>query len=287
MPDSEPPTPRTGGVKPGRWGDLGPRVVSAIVLIAITAAALWAGGIAWWSLIFIVWTIMLWELAALCAPGLATWRRVALATTPFLVSLLLALANLTGAAPLAQLGVLVPAAAGLALLPGGRFIWVGYVLMMTAGAGFLIFAYDGLGIPGVVTLVAIVAISDTFGYFAGRAFGGPKFWPRVSPKKTWSGTIAGWVGAGLFGSVALLQLFSVPDRPFQPLTFGLIAVLLAFAGQMGDIAESAIKRRAGVKDASNIIPGHGGFLDRLDALIAAAAAALVLMFLLPWGGGGP
>jgi phosphatidate cytidylyltransferase len=116
----------------------------------------------------------------------------------------------------------------------------------------------------------VVLASDVAGYFAGRVLGGPKFWPHVSPKKTWSGTVAGWVLAALVGWAFMGPLGA---------DAGLIgaSVLLAFAGQMGDIAESAIKRRRGVKDSSDLIPGHGGVLDRFDALIAVVVLDFVLV----------
>jgi phosphatidate cytidylyltransferase len=108
------------------------------------------------------------------------------------------------------------------------------------------------------------------GYFAGRILGGPKFWPKVSPKKTWSGTIAGWVGAALVGLA-----FWAAGLGEAALIW--VSPLVGFAGQMGDIAESAIKRRAGVKDSSNLIPGHGGLMDRFDALAFAAILAVILL----------
>ncbi len=150
--------------------------------------------------------------------------------------------------------------------------------MMMLGVVFFIIG-DEFNPALILALAAIVVISDTLGYFAGRMIGGPKFWPRISPKKTWSGTIAGWLGAALFGAFVVAPMVATATDGSQPLRFALIAVALAFAGQMGDIAESAIKRRAGVKDASALIPGHGGFLDRLDAMIAAAAAAMVYLAL--------
>jgi phosphatidate cytidylyltransferase len=104
--------------------------------------------------------------------------------------------------------------------------------------------------------------------------GGPKFWPAISPKKTWSGTVAGWLGAVAVG------------YGFWAAGFGAWHLLwaspfVAFAGQMGDIAESAIKRRTGVKDSSNLIPGHGGLLDRFDALAFAAITTAALHVLVP------
>jgi phosphatidate cytidylyltransferase len=115
----------------------------------------------------------------------------------------------------------------------------------------------------------VVAVTDIGGYFAGRIIGGPKFWPRVSPKKTWSGTVAGWVGAGVVGwafmaatgmGVALIG----------------ISIALSMASQMGDIAESAVKRNAGVKDSSALLPGHGGVWDRFDGMLGASLLLLVI-----------
>ena len=100
-------------------------------------------------------------------------------------------------------------------------------------------------------------------------FGGPKFWPAVSPKKTWSGTAAGWVGAALVGLV-----FSINTGVGFQLV--IVSIALAMASQMGDIAESALKRKMGVKDSSSLIPGHGGLMDRFDGMLGAALFLLVL-----------
>ena len=115
----------------------------------------------------------------------------------------------------------------------------------------------------------MVVVTDVAGYFAGRMIGGPKFWPKVSPKKTWSGTAAGWVGAALIG--ALFLSFTNAGRDLI-----WISAVLAFASQMGDIAESALKRRMGVKDSSALIPGHGGLFDRFDGLLGAALLMLLV-----------
>ncbi|GGD32054.1 phosphatidate cytidylyltransferase [Sinisalibacter lacisalsi] len=275
--------------KASAWGDLSARLISAVVMLAVVALALMSGSLGWSLFVLAVTLVMFWELAALCEPGIATVRRISLTFAPLLLPAALAVA-LTGGLGVpppqeAETGlmagrVLAGAAAGLGLavlagvvnLRSGRWIWAGYAPMVLIGALFLVYALREFGVVGVAILVAIVAISDILGYFAGRLLGGPKFWPRVSPKKTWSGTVAGWIGAGLFGALVFAgQGAALPGAA--------AAIGLAFAGQMGDIAESAIKRRAGVKDASALIPGHGGFLDRLDALVAAAALAGILTFI--------
>jgi phosphatidate cytidylyltransferase len=115
----------------------------------------------------------------------------------------------------------------------------------------------------ILFLFALVWGTDIAAYFAGRAIGGPKLWPAVSPKKTWSGTVAGWVGAAIVGAIFLRFTTAGPDLPW-------ISAALSLASQIGDITESAIKRRMGVKDSSNLIPGHGGLLDRFDGMLGAA-----------------
>ena len=117
----------------------------------------------------------------------------------------------------------------------------------------------------------VVIATDVFGYFAGRTLGGPKFWPSVSPKKTWSGTAAGWIAAGLVG-----LLFMLLTDAGWPIVW--ISMILSFASQMGDIAESALKRRMNVKDSSTLIPGHGGLFDRFDALLGAALFMLLVAY---------
>jgi phosphatidate cytidylyltransferase len=136
-----------------------------------------------------------------------------------------------------------------------------------------------IGVWLIIWSFAVVWFSDIAAYFAGRKFGGPKLMPSVSPKKTWSGAIGGLI-AGVAGGCAIWWLASRFAGPL-PFGWGLAMVGSAIAtmlGQMGDLAESAFKRRYGVKDSSQIIPGHGGFMDRLDAYWPVVAlAGLVLI----------
>ena len=280
MPDS-PATPGTSpGTSPGKWNDLGTRVASAIVLLAVAAVALWLGGVVWALLVTLVAVLMGWELARLCEPGIQPSRSIPLAASLAVPLALLAAGFLTGQDgeairnfQYASWGVmLLPPLLGILFLNDARWIWVAYGLVIQFGAQFFLFTgLDPWGFSWLIVVVGIVILSDTLGYFAGRLIGGPKFWPRISPKKTWSGTVAGWIGAAIFGAFALGGLLD------SAAIGALAAVVVAFAGQMGDIAASAIKRRVGVKDASNLIPGHGGFMDRLDAMIAAAAATIIFV----------
>jgi len=256
------------------FGDLGVRVASALVLVGIGGTALLFGGAVWFCLLTIVAALMMWELAPLCDPQLpATPRRgIALATLAAgLAGWLLHNAQRTPLSEAAEnpllpaLLIAVPSLAGLMWLRRGRGLFVAYALIVNIGAVFLYALRLDDGWLPVLLLIAIVATSDTAGYFVGRTLGGPRFWPSISPNKTWSGTVGGWVFCALFGLIFLPQTgLPVWLAPF-------VAFVLCLAAQFGDIAESAIKRRVAIKDASNLIPGHGGLMDRFDGLVAAAA----------------
>lgn len=252
-----------------KWADLRPRLLSAIVMLAVGAVEIWLGGTAFAALAVALTAVMLWELATMTAP----WRQA----PP------LAVAGAGGAAlvlalvlhgTLAGLFLMVPTLILILTPRRDRRLAGAYALaIMLAGFG-LVTLRDAAGISVILWLIAVVVASDVLGYFAGRSFGGPKFWPQVSPKKTWSGTVAGWIGAALVGLGFVI--FADADWLLLPLS-----ALVAFAGQMGDIVESWIKRRAGVKDASHLIPGHGGVLDRFDALIGAVVLVMILGLLAP------
>jgi phosphatidate cytidylyltransferase len=248
----------------GRWNDLRPRVVSAIVMIAVGAAEIWLGGPSFAVLVVLLTAGMIWELATITAPVQRN--------RPLLMAGIAA-AALGGAlllrSDLATSLLMMPPLA-LALTPRrDRQIAALYAAaIMVAGYG-LVELREEIGTTGILWLVIIVVMSDVAGYFVGRIMGGPKFWPKVSPKKTWSGTVAGWIGAALVG-----LCFVLAGRGDWGLL--ILSPIVALAGQLGDILESWVKRRAGVKDSSHLIPGHGGLLDRFDALIGATVLVMLL-----------
>jgi phosphatidate cytidylyltransferase len=139
-----------------------------------------------------------------------------------------------------------------------------------------------LGLSALLWLLIVVWTTDTAAYFAGRAIGGPRLAPRISPSKTWSGLCGGMLGAALTGALTTWLLGS--ERLLQAAGLGAV---LAIVAQLGDLAESAAKRAAGVKDSGSLIPGHGGLLDRVDGLLFAAPALALLGLIagpgsLPW-----
>lgn len=259
---------------PGKWGDLSRRVASTLVLLGIGVMLAVATGV-WLRLsMALISAVTFWELAAMTGwrnprlhPGIfGAWRPFALAVIAFMSQFVSQMFD----HPVAFLALLFPLVAGL---PGAatrdRWTYAVFGLAIMLVAYGLVGFRETYGLNFVLWLMGIVIISDTAGYFFGRMIGGPKFWPSLSPKKTWSGTIAGWIGALLLG-VLLWRL----GRGDAMLIW--CSPIVCFAGQMGDIAESWLKRRAGVKDSSNLIPGHGGFMDRFDAVTGAVLATMLI-----------
>lgn len=253
---------------PERWSDLGTRVTSALVLLIGGGLGVAAGGAVFLLLVALAVAGMMWELARMTGRQTGTWLDLGIAV---LAALCLFLWSVFLWPPLAW-GILVLPALVLLVTPRRDAVIIAlYALgLMVAAAGFVLLRNSG--VAWFLWLLAVVITSDVLGYFAGRLIGGPKFWPKISPKKTWSGTIAGWIGAVLVG----LAFWHFTDAPPVLLV---LSPLIAVAGQFGDIAESWLKRRAGVKDASNLIPGHGGLMDRFDALLGAMLAVQLVLLL--------
>lgn len=171
------------------------------------------------------------------------------------------------------LATIVFAAASVSMA-GGKWAVAGFVYSGLALVALNMLRHsetNASGLVAILFLFAVVWATDIGAYFAGRHFGGPKIAPAISPKKTWSGGFGG-VGSAI---VAGLLVFFFAGREAYGLAVGL-AIVLSVISQAGDFFESWIKRRNGVKDSSHIIPGHGGFMDRVDGLVFAAIALWAL-----------
>lgn len=248
----------------GRWNDLQARIISAVVLLAIAAGSLWLGPTGFGIFVLVLVAAMHWELARMIIPN-ATWQGFASAGIALIASLVM----LVYADPMGQ-GVILALSAVVQALLFRRMI--GRAALYSCAivvSGLVLYRLDlNFGVMAILWLTGLVVVTDIAGYFAGRILGGPKFWPRFSPKKTWSGAVAGWLAAvGL--SIAMLPAIA-PDLGVVSIV--ILAIVLSFCSQMGDIFESAIKRKCDVKDSSNLIPGHGGVLDRMDGIVGAALA---------------
>lgn len=251
--------------------DLRARVLTASIIGPVALFCIWQGGV-WWSALMLLCVLGLgWEWVRLCG-GRGRGRAGALVLVPVLLGALCAVLNF----PLLGL-ILVALGAGLAwrlagTLPAG---WLGFgvAYIGLAGIALLELRHDGAaGRGNVVFLFLVVWASDISAYFTGRFLGGPKLAPAISPNKTWSGALGGLAGALVIGVSAALALGGA-----APLgATAAVALLLGLATQSGDMFESWIKRRFGVKDSSGLLPGHGGLLDRLDGVLAAAPVAALI-----------
>ena len=245
-----------------RWNDLGERIGVGAVVAGIGLLCVWAGGVVFAALTICVSGVIVWELVRMLDPDAPAVRLGAVAAFLLLLAEILPPAY---ALPIC----LLPAFAGAAWLTKRRVSFALFtVLILLAGLG-LFFLRTNYGFTWMLWLAMVVITTDVFGYLFGRMIGGPKLWTRVSPNKTWSGTIAGWVGAALVG--LLFGIFTAAGPEVAP-----VSIALAMAAQLGDIAESAVKRRAGVKDSSSLLPGHGGLFDRFDGMLGASVTLLLV-----------
>jgi phosphatidate cytidylyltransferase len=242
------------------------RILAALVLAPAAIAIAYAGGWLWAALVtlaaiglYVEWLVIV---------GAREPRVIALGAAALAVGgICLALRRIDAA-----LVVLAVGLAAVALLSAERRLWAaaGFVYAAAAELASVLVRLDPIkGFAALMLVLLVVWVTDIGGYFAGRGIGGPKLWPRVSPKKTWAGAIGGFalslVVAGGFAAFGYGQA--------GPLL--LLAAVLSVASQLGDLFESAVKRRFGVKDSSQIIPGHGGLLDRLDGFVAAVVLAAI------------
>jgi len=246
-----------------RWSDLKARLLSSIVMVGLAVVAIWFGGFIFALFVTALVAAMHWELARMLSP----LSRQAKWLSPIFA--VLVLINLTGfiLPPISfPLTILVGAALQAWFFMSYRFLGAFYSSLIILAGLILIFARLFYGVTPIIWILAVVVVTDIFGYFAGRLIGGPKFWPRISPKKTWSGVVAGWIGA--VGVGVILSPF-VTAYDINLIALCALGISVSFASQLGDIFESFIKRKSGVKDSSRLIPGHGGILDRMDGVITA------------------
>jgi phosphatidate cytidylyltransferase len=261
-------------------------VLAAIVLAPLAIAIAWAGG--WlWALLVTSATIGLYVEWLMVVGLVREWR----AAVPGVAALATAGACLIAGRLDAALIVLGVGLVAVAALSPERRNWSATGFLYAAAAeiaSVLVRLHPDYGFPALFFVLLVVWAADIGGYFAGRSIGGPKLWPRVSPKKTWAGAIGGFA-ASLAVAVGFaasnlgsgwpfrISIGEGPAEKMGPLLA--LAAFLSVISQLGDLFESAVKRRFGVKDSSHIIPGHGGLLDRLDGFVAAVVAAAILGFL--------
>ncbi|MBC9031764.1 phosphatidate cytidylyltransferase [Sphingomonas sp. JC676] len=251
--------------------DLGTRLVVAIVLIGLAFVALWAGGLGFWLVLSVAGILMIGEWAMLMG---ADERHKRLAQYALSVPLAIMAPGLAAGPGFLALGLIVGAAFFLAAVTRNPRLAGGALYVGLPVLALLVLREQPQGLLLTFWAMALVWACDSGAFFAGRAIGGPKLAPAISPNKTWAGFLGGLLAAAVFAYI-LVALCGLPI---------LLAVAtpgLAILAQLGDLYESNLKRRAGVKDSGNLLPGHGGVMDRLDGLVAVAPIAALLVLALP------
>lgn len=242
------------------------RLIAGVAMAVAALAFTWAGVVPFAVLVTAVALVVCWEWSNLVH---GADRRDVMAV----LIITTALAGILAAIGFVGLGLLtLPIGAILAaLLTLGRNSIFSALGVFYAGMPVVVLIWlrsdFSYGLLAVIFLIAIVVAADTGGFVAGRLIGGAKLWPAVSPNKTWAGLVGAVLASAIIGG---LFWFAVPGA--SPGRLAATGAVLALVAQAGDLAESALKRRFGAKDAGTIIPGHGGAMDRVDGLIAAAAA---------------
>jgi phosphatidate cytidylyltransferase len=249
--------------------ELMPRVLSALVLVGLAVAAAVVGG-HWFALFWLIAAAaVLWEWLTLV--GETAGRRACLLVGAVALAIAAAL-TIQGAADYGLAVIAIADGAIAVVASKGRRLWCAGGLLYASAAVLPITALRGsllFGLPAVLWVFAVVWGTDIGAYFGGRLLAGPKLWPAISPSKTWSGFVCGV----LSGALAGLAVAPAVADTLRLLAFGVATGTIV---QIGDLFESALKRRFGVKDTSALIPGHGGVMDRLDGFIAASLFAAVL-----------
>lgn len=274
---SSPVSPSSGSAKGSNWQDLRPRLISALVLIIVAATAIGAGGVIYGGLIILTMCGLASELAGLFGLSTRSWRGVLYLAWALCAGIVAYTGRWT------QL-VAFPMSAFIF----GPALWCGNAIIVAAGASLLWLRLGvDTGIWSVVFVIALVVASDSTAYLVGRLVGGPKLAPSISPGKTRSGAVGGLVGAMLAGMVLAWMSNKNGNLPLSSVLLRSAgwAVLLGIVAQTGDLIESAVKRRRGVKDSGTLLPGHGGLLDRFDALLAVAPLAALLSLAAQQGAG--
>lgn len=249
--------------------DLLPRAVSAAVLMVAALSSVWLGG----GLFILIWFVAALAVALewqnLIAAPLLRPRLGLVAVAFILAAIFIYRAEFAAAcAILAVCGSLLAVAAG-----SGHRVWA--FAGAVYGGAFLVSvnALHGstdYGARSIIWLFATVWSTDVFAYFGGRLIGGPKLWPKISPSKTWSGTLTGILAGAVVGAAVAVY---GPGDPWRAVPIFVLGLVTATVSQAGDLFESWVKRCFGAKDSSGLIPGHGGFMDRLDGFAAAAVFA--------------
>ncbi|MEQ1520160.1 MAG: phosphatidate cytidylyltransferase [Aestuariivirga sp.] len=255
-----------------KWGDLGVRTASAVVLIPAVIACAWFGGIWFKGFVLLLAGLIAHEWTSMVHPknlvqyALHMGAALCGAILPDLVG--------GGTALLVILGLAAVSIFMARNERSGSSTWscLGIFYVGFPALALILLRGDShYGFAAVLWVFLVVWSADSLAYFAGRIIGGPKLAPLISPKKTWAG-----LGGAVAGSALVSFIFAWVTQLNGVWSLAILAGCLAVVEQAGDLFESSLKRFHGVKDSGRLIPGHGGVIDRVDGLIAVAVAAALI-----------
>ncbi|CAN5388610.1 phosphatidate cytidylyltransferase [soil metagenome] len=268
------------------WGNLRIRVASATVLVPTVVAAVWFGDVWFLALILVGVALLAREWAEMSAKRAALGVAVAIGVA-VLISVIVAYRGhyyLTW--PVVIIGAVVAALMARGRVERRADAAYGVIYIAPAVIAMIWLRRMEAGLSWTLLLFTVTWFADIFAFVTGSIFKGPKLWPRYSPNKTWSGFFGGLVAAslGAIGIQALSQaLPALPDLTLSWPVLAIIGLLGGLATMTGDLWESMLKRRFGVKDSGDLIPGHGGILDRVDGLMFSAIVVAGARLVDQWG----
>lgn len=246
------------------------RLGSALVLASVALVALWMGVLPFAILVTAFAILMSWEWGrAVRGDGNDLSLLVQISAIVLAALLLLVVGPATGLIVLAAAAAVVLALnyGSIGIMSAAGVLYVG----LPALALIWLRQDPQYGVAAVLFIFVVVWSHDTFAMLCGKSIGGPKLWPSLSPHKTWSGA-----AGGLLASSAAASLFALAMPGADPVYMAINGLVIGMAGLAGDLIESSFKRAHGLKNASELIPGHGGVLDRLDGIVVAAVMAAVI-----------
>jgi phosphatidate cytidylyltransferase len=268
------------------WSNLRSRVASATVLVPTVVAAVWFGDVWYLGLILVGVALLAREWAEMSAKRSALGVALAIGAAVAISVIVAFRGHYYITWPVVVIGALAAALMARGAVERRADAAYGVVYMAPAVIAMIWLRRMDAGLSWTLLLFTVTWFADIFAFVAGSIFKGPKLWPRYSPNKTWSGFFGGLVAAslGAIGIVALsLALPALPDLHLSWPIAALIGLLGGLSTMMGDLWESILKRRFGVKDSGDLIPGHGGMLDRVDGLMFAAIVVAGARLLDQWG----
>jgi phosphatidate cytidylyltransferase len=262
--------------------DLTTRFAAAVVMIAVASVAIYLGGWPFRILVALAAGVMMFEWGTMHGVSKVwTGIGIALLSVPTLVLPEIFFPAAASSPGDLEYDLLAPVwlcfglIAGIGVVYGvfSRRLSLGWGFIYIAIPSFALIVLDWAWFELVFWLMIVVWSTDIFAYFAGRGIGGPKLAPKISPNKTWAGLLGGMAGAMVIGVLIAVPRFGIEVDP----PFPYLGAPLALLAQAGDLYESTVKRRLGVKDSGAILPGHGGILDRVDGLLPVTVVVLLIL----------